>query len=395
MTTASSFFLLDNTIQHYPWGSTTSIPELFNVENTDKKPMAEIWMGAHPKASSTINVDGEPVQLCDYIKQHGANVLGEQTQQQFGELPYLFKVLAAAQALSIQVHPTKQEAEIGFAKENANGIVIDAYNRNYKDPNHKPELVYALTTYYAMNGFRSYSSILEHFKAVDSRVLSTIVEQYAGQQNAQGLRTLFEAVLTLSDTQRVDATDDLLNWAHADGGELATFILELNEYYPKDVGLLSPLMLNVVVLQPGEAMYLDAGTPHAYVRGTALELMANSDNVLRAGLTPKYIDVPELLASCRFEPLVAERILTTPTQEAGRLDFVVPVSDFAFSVYPQSNHQEVAMKRAEIWFAIDEDATFESTNDETITIKKGQSVFIPISTQTFTVTSLGTVARAH
>lgn len=157
------FFLMNNVIQNYAWGSTTSVNQLFGIENPTGEPQAEVWMGAHPNGCSVVMVNGEETKLSSLIAQDMNAFLSEEVANRFGELPYLFKVLAAEKALSIQVHPNKQQAELGFALEEKQDIPLTAANRNYKDPNHKPELVYALTEYQAMNGFRPTSEIISFF----------------------------------------------------------------------------------------------------------------------------------------------------------------------------------------------------------------------------------------
>lgn len=389
------FYPLINITQNYTWGSRTSITHLFDIANPNNEPMAEIWMGAHPKASSMITWAGKAMSLREAISSNADALIGSYTFEKFGELPFLFKVLAADKALSIQVHPTKAEAEIGYQRENDLGIDIDAYNRNYKDPNHKPELVYALTPYLAMNGFREFDEIVKLLHEVDVSVLESDFLEFAKTKNSEGLQMLFEKLLTLDEETKITAINQLLSWAHTNNHELATFILDLNEVYPGDIGLLSPLLLNVVLLQPGEAMFLHAGTPHAYVKGTALEIMANSDNVLRAGLTPKYIDVPELISSCKFTPLSKENILTSPSLLGAEKHFSVPVEDFAFSVFSDADNTTITPNRGEIWFAIDGEVTFKHEDGENLTIKKGESAFISLNCKTFTISCNGKAARAY
>ena len=303
------FFRMNNTIQDYAWGSKTSIESLFGIANPQGKPQAEIWMGAHPNGCSHIEVAGKLTRLADFIEADRAMIIGKDTDKQFGELPYLFKVLAAEKALSVQVHPSKVQAEAGFAKEQQANIAQNAGHRNYKDPNHKPELVYALTPYQAMNGFREFSDIVTLFRALEIAELHELVVALEQNQNEAGLRKFFEAILSLQGEVKEAALNGLLAYAqYHKSDELFALILDLAEQYPGDIGLFSPLMLNVLTLQPGEAMFLDACTPHAYIKGTALEIMANSDNVLRAGLTPKHVDVAELVACTRFVPMPADTL---------------------------------------------------------------------------------------
>ncbi|MDE1326124.1 mannose-6-phosphate isomerase, class I [Vibrio aestuarianus] len=390
------FFLMNNVIQNYAWGSTTSINQLFDIPNPTKTPQAEIWMGAHPNGCSQVEIDGKSISLLELINQDKSTFLSASTATTFAELPYLFKVLAAENALSIQVHPSKQEAEVGFERENKAGIPLNAGHRNYKDPNHKPELVYALTPYQAMNGFRALSEIVARFQALQIDVISDLVEQFELNQTSKGLQDFFTALLSLSGEQKEQAVNALLTHAnHYSNDEIFTLILELAQQYPGDIGLFSPLMLNVLTLAPGEAMFLDARTPHAYLKGTGLEIMANSDNVLRAGLTPKHMDIAELASCTRFEEKPAATLLLQPIEERGALLFPVPVTDFKFAIYPQSNNVTVEVTSAEIILPIDGDAILTHQNGEKITIAKGCSVFIPAYTGEYQLSAEGRVARAY
>ncbi|RWX54518.1 mannose-6-phosphate isomerase, class I [Photobacterium chitinilyticum] len=396
VSTSPCFFRMHNVIQDYAWGSTTSIESLFGIANPEGKPQAEIWMGVHPNGCSKIDVAGKATRLAEFIDTDKAAIIGADTEQQFGELPYLFKVLAADKALSIQVHPSKSQAEVGFAKEQDAGIPHSAGHRNYKDPNHKPELVYALTPYQAMNGFREIAQIVTLFRCLEIADLQALVVALEENQNEGGLRQFFEAMLSLRGETKETAVSGLLTYAeqHKDDA-LFALILELAEQYPGDIGLFSPLMLNVLILQPGEAMFLDACTPHAYIKGTGLEIMANSDNVLRAGLTPKHMDISELVTSTRFVPMPADTLLLAPEQSEGGLHYPIPVPDFKFSVYHSQQEIVLTMSSAEILLAIDEPVTVIHSNGETLTIEKGESMFIPNYAGSYTATSTGRFARAY
>ncbi|MDM5148715.1 mannose-6-phosphate isomerase, class I [Aeromonas salmonicida] len=388
-----SFLLMQNPIQGYDWGSHDSLTTLFGIPNPTGKPQAELWMGAHPNGCSEVTLAGSAQKLSAVIDTAPAAALGEATVTRFGSLPFLFKVLCAEKALSIQVHPSKAQAEAGFAKEEAAGIPIKAGNRNYKDPNHKPELVFALTPYQAMNGFRAIPAILALFERMALPVLTDLAEALRQSRNEAGLQHFFHQLLILSDERKDEALAGLLTYASAhQDEEIFALITNLAAQYPGDVGLFSPLLLNVVTLQPGQAMFLDACTPHAYVRGTGLEIMANSDNVLRAGLTPKYIDVAELLDCTRCLPKPDDQILLAPRVEGAVQHFDVPVPDFTFSVYPAGEHQ-LTTASAEILFAIDGTATLKQ-GDEMLRLEKGQSAFVPAATGHYQLLAEGRVARA-
>ncbi|ELI6433544.1 mannose-6-phosphate isomerase, class I [Aeromonas salmonicida subsp. salmonicida] len=388
-----SFLLMQNPIQGYDWGSHDSLTTLFGISNPTGKPQAELWMGAHPNGCSEVTLAGSTQKLSVVIDAAPAAVLGEATVTRFGSLPFLFKVLCAEKALSIQVHPSKAQAEAGFAKEEAAGIPIKAGNRNYKDPNHKPELVFALTPYQAMNGFRAIPAILALFDRMALPVLTDLTEALRQSRNEAGLQHFFHQLLILSGERKDEALAGLLTYASAhQDEETFALITNLAAQYPGDVGLFSPLLLNVVTLQPGQAMFLDACTPHAYVRGTGLEIMANSDNVLRAGLTPKYIDVAELLDCTSCLPKPDDQILLAPRVEGAVQHFDVPVPDFTFSVYPAGEHG-LTTASAEILFAIDGTATLKQ-GDEMLRLEKGQSAFVPAATGHYQLLAEGRVARA-
>jgi len=389
------FFPMENIIQDYIWGSRTAISELLSVDNPDNAHQAEIWMGAHPNGCSKITNNGESTLLSDFINQDKTAVLTEQTATEFGELPYLFKVLAAGEALSVQVHPSKAQAEVGFAKEEAAGIPRTAGNRNYKDPNHKPELVYALTPYQAMNGFREFTQTIALFEQVNIPVLTDLVAAFASTPTSKGLETFFSAILSLQGEEKETAVSALLEYAtaHQQDALFAT-IVELAGQHPGDIGLFTPLMLNVITLQPGEAMFLYACTPHAYLKGTGLEIMANSDNVLRAGLTPKYIDVAELVDCTKFDAIPFDTLQFTPEQKDGGLYYDIPVDDFKFALFESVSNLTVSTQSAEILLALDSDVTLTHQDGETVTIHQGQSVFIPAYVDAYSLNAAGRVARA-
>ncbi|CAE6881657.1 mannose-6-phosphate isomerase, class I [Vibrio sp. B1FLJ16] len=399
-----NFFKLNNSIQNYAWGSKTAIQTLFGIENPNQEPQAEIWMGAHPNGCSKVTIDGQSVLLSELINSDQESILSKATTEQFGELPYLFKVLAAGQALSIQVHPSKQEAEVGFSLEEAMGIDRSATHRNYRDPNHKPELVYALTPYQAMNGFRAFDDILAHFThmvdAVHMPAVQVLLDAFKGNMTSKGLEVFFTGLLSLQGDDKSQSLDALLEYAkqyqqQEVEDDLCGLVLELAQCYPSDIGLFSPFILNVLTLKPGQAMYLDARTPHAYLKGTGLEIMANSDNVLRAGLTPKYIDVNELAKCTLFEEKPVESLLCQPESDGDHHQYPISVPDFNFDCFMQADETVVQVYSAEILFAIDSEATLFHVSGETMTIQKGESVFIPAYVQNYILSSKGRVARAY
>ncbi|MCX8985901.1 mannose-6-phosphate isomerase [Citrobacter portucalensis] len=385
---------LINSVQNYAWGSKTALTELYGIANPTQQPMAELWMGAHPKSSSQVlGADGQTVALRDVIEHDKSALLGEAVAQRFGELPFLFKVLCAAQPLSIQVHPNKHNSEIGFAKENAAGIPMDAAERNYKDPNHKPELVFALTPFLAMNAFREFSDIVSLLQPVSAA--HPAIAHFLEEPSAERLSYLFASLLNMQDEEKSNALAILKSALNSQQGEPWQTIRLIADVYPNDSGLFSPLLLNVVKLNPGEAMFLFAETPHAYLQGVALEVMANSDNVLRAGLTPKYIDIPELVANVKFVAKPANQLLTTPVESDGELDFPIPVDDFAFSLHElTTSGADISQKSAAILFCLEGEAVL-SKGEQRLVLRPGESAFIGANESPVNISGAGRLARVY
>jgi len=383
---------LINSVQNYAWGSQTALTDLYGIANPDNLPMAELWMGAHPKSSSKIeDASGNVRALRDVIEADKTALLGNAVADRFGELPFLFKVLCADQPLSIQVHPNKKASELGFAKENAAGIPLDAAERNYKDPNHKPELVFALTPFLAMNAFREFSEIVSLLQPVAGA--HTAIAHFLENPDAASLSQLFASLLNMQGDEKSHALAILKTALDSQQGEPWQTIRVISEFYPDDSGLFSPLLLNVVKLNPGDAMFLFAETPHAYLQGVALEVMANSDNVLRAGLTPKYIDIPELVANVKFVAKPAADLLTQPVKNGAELDFPIPVEDFAFSLHDLSHTETtVAQESAAILFCVEGEAVL-SKGEQRLVLKPGESAFIAANESPITISGTGRLAR--
>lgn len=283
---------LHNRIQDFAWGSESYLPQLLGYENPEQKPQAELWMGVHPLGESRVEgaSEGTLLPLSEYLQESESS---EHSAAQ-DNLPFLFKVLAAKQPLSIQVHPNKVQAEAGFLRENRAGIAAKAPNRNYKDPNHKPEIALALTPFWALCGFRSIDEIRQNFAHFESDCIDFDDHQSFFFSLMQLEREPKEKLLQA-------ARQSWQNPTHQYAPELALWLERLAGDYPGDLGTLAPLYLHLFCLQPGEAIYLSAGILHAYLEGSVMELMSNSDNVLRGGLTAKHKDLAELMSTVIFE----------------------------------------------------------------------------------------------
>ncbi|WP_018296135.1 mannose-6-phosphate isomerase, class I [Corynebacterium lubricantis] len=335
--------LMTGALRSYPWGSRTKLAELRGKETPTAVPEAEIWFGAHPGDPSCVG--GEKLDAKIAADKEGQ--LGPRVTEQFGgDLPFLLKLLAADEPLSLQAHPSLEQAQDGYAREVSQGMPERDPNRNYKDPNHKPELIVALTEFHALAGFRPLDKTRELFTAMDCEPFDRYLTMIDPDHEEASLRALFTTWITIPRSVRVNLLEaaesscseisDRTDWI----GDAARCFLELKEIYPDDVGALAALLLNHVVLQPGEAIHLQAGQLHAYMRGMGVEIMANSDNVLRGGLTSKYVDVPELVRVLDFSTLAQPRV--DARTHDGVTDYPVTVPDFILSKHELDTSDLVA-----------------------------------------------------
>lgn len=322
-------------LQNYAWGSTSLLAAMRGDEPTGE-PEAEIWYGAHPGVA-TMFEDGST--LLDVIEADPVGLVGHSIVDRFGpKLPFLLKLLAAGSPLSIQAHPSAEQARAGFAAEEAAGVPRDSFDRSFRDDNHKPELICALTSFDALVGFRHPDSTQEFWRAVGfDALLSPLAE--GPKHVVEGL--LNPEVWGATSDDITGFVADLVACCRSYDGEQwereAALIVGLNEKYPLDPGIGVASLLNYVTLEPGEGLYLGAGHMHAYLGGLGIEIMANSDNVLRGGLTPKHIDVPNLLDVVLPEVHPANPIAAEPD---GR--YVTPAPEFELRRLDSSKLQEVS-----------------------------------------------------
>lgn len=325
---------MENTMQHYAWGSHSLLAGL-RGEAPTPDPEAELWFGAHPSAPSRLLRPGRhgAVRLDQTIAENPA-LLGVRVHNDYARLPFLLKLLAAAEPLSLQAHPNLERAREGFARENALGLAPDDPTRCYKDDNHKPELICALTPFRALSGFREPAATGDLLASLDVELLAPVVRQLRSVEDSSGVVRLVESLLTIDEQHRMALARATAEAVVADrsreyASELAV-ARRVAETNPDDIGIVIALMLELVTLQAGQAIYLGAGRLHAYVDGLGVEIMAASDNVLRGGLTPKHVDVPELVAvlDADIEPIVV--LDGTPGLE-GEWHYPTPASEFALS----------------------------------------------------------------
>ena len=382
--------LLRNTIQHYAWGSATFLPQLLGQKNPSGRPWAELWMGAHPKAPSLVNYEGRWVSLQELIAQHPQDMLGHRTAARFNNtLPYLFKVLAVAKPLSIQAHPSQEQAKAGFARENELGIALDDPQRNFKDDNHKPECICALSKFYALCGFRNIADIVAMMSISCPRGLAAELKNLKENSDPAGLKTFFIALMNMAATRRKRVIDETLqNIAKFSDPRLKHWVKRLATEYPSDIGILAPVFLNLIGLEPGQALYLAAGELHAYLEGLGIELMANSDNVLRGGLTLKHIDIAQLVNVVHFAPHAVDTLSTAANGENETI-YANPSDEFILSaihIKGRRRYESPTARNIEILLCIDGKASIKDYgSDDILEIKKGHSVIIPAAVKRYAI----------
>jgi mannose-6-phosphate isomerase len=332
--------VLRGALRTYAWGSRTAIAEFTGRPVPAAHPEAELWFGAHPGDPAWLETPNGKTSLLQALVADPEGQLGTAARARFGDvLPFLVKVLAADEPLSLQAHPSAEQAVEGYLREERLGIPVSAATRNYRDTSHKPELLVALQPFEALAGFRQASRTTELLRALAVSDLDPFIDLLSDQSDADGLRALFTTWITAPqpdiDVLVPAVLDGAINYVSSGATEFAPevkTVLELGERYPGDAGVLAALLLNRINLAPGEAIFLPAGNLHTYLRGFALEVMANSDNVLRGGLTPKHVDVPELLRVLDFAP-TAEAELRPPIHRDGlALVYDTPTDEFAVSL---------------------------------------------------------------
>lgn len=391
---------LKNPIQEYAWGSRTAIPELLGLPIPSDRPCAELWLGAHPKAPSRVRVEGRWAPLDQVIESDPVSVLGKGVSDRFSErLPFLFKVLAVDRPLSIQAHPNLEQAREGFERENRLGIPLDAGERNYRDANHKPELVCAITPFEALKGFRAPQDLLTRLRSVCRETLAHELDHLKKNPNREGIRSLLTSLLTMGAGRRQRIVDAAVQAAGSlvDSDRACQWVTALDRAYPGDMGVLSPLIFNLVTLEPGEGIYIRAGEPHVYLNGVGMEVMANSDNVLRGGLTPKHVDVPELLRIVDVNPSPVQKTLLRPGAPA-EMVYRTPAHEFQLSVIRVSSHTSFVSgpdRSVEIVICTEGEADIRDLRKGDLqSLKKGESVIIPAAVGSYGMTGRGILYRA-
>ncbi len=377
---------LTNQVRPYAWGSPTVIPDLLGIPPTGE-PQAELWLGAHPQGSSSVVLDGAERPLADLLAERGT------------ELPFLLKVLAIAAPLSLQVHPTIEQAVDGFAREDARGIPLDAPERLYHDRNHKPEMAVALSPVRALVGFRPVPETRALLELLDCRALDPYYEALRAHDETW-LHEVMAGLLGEIGVDRpalVATVDAACERALAQGSRFDAelrAVRRLAAAYPADPGVVIALFMQLVELAPGDAFFVPAGMLHAYLSGTVVEIQASSDNTLRGGLTPKHVDVPELLAVLDTADTPVHRV--RPERAGAGVEwYVAPAREFRLArVAPAGGRAEVDADGPLILLCVEGETKVRSAVGDSVSLARGQSVFVPADEAPLTVEGDGVVFAA-
>ena len=380
----AGIYPLNGRLQHYVWGGERYIPHLLHIDKTESH-YAEYWLGAHQSAPSQILDVQEEISLSDFLHQN-PTTLGTQSRQLFGDnLPDLLKILDVANPLSIQLHPTKEQAEIGFAQENAAGIPLNDPKRTYKDDNHKPEMMIALSDFWLLHGFKTKAQILDTLRQRPS--LAELATKLTSQNLADFYADIMLAtqdqlaqwLLPIIDSQQKAYEQNQLAMQNPDYWVLYTLHAMQISRDKLDAGLMSFYLFNIVNLQVGEGIFQAAGVPHAYLRGQNIELMACSDNVIRGGLTPKHVDIEQLLKIIDCSEIVPQIIAPAPKNQV--YTYPTPIADFALSNMPYAKKTEISDRtlNGTILLVMAGEITLEAAQQK-LTLKQGQAAFIEADT---------------
>ena len=382
---------LECAVRHYDWGSRSALGRLLG-RPASGRPEAELWMGAHPAAPSVARVGARQVTLDRLIAQHPAETLGRAPLEGHdATLPFLFKVLALGKPVSVQAHPTRARAVRGFEAEQRAGVPLDAPHRSYKDRGHKPEVMMALEPMVVLSGIRPFDEI--HAALTAAGVGELAAPASAGvQDTAVAIRRLLRATMTLDAVSGARLHRRLVDGSTRDTAEGAV-LATLAGHFPDDPTVIAALLLNLVELEPGEALYTPPGRLHAFVSGAGIELMANSDNVLRAGLTSKHVDADELLAATDLRPAAPARIVPRTAGPAERV-YPAPAEEFRLSVIDLEFGGSFTPQGAEILLLMGEAARLRWPGG-TLTVRRGDAVFVPASVTEYEARGTGRLYRAR
>ena len=387
----NKIFRLEGKIQHYEWGGNSWLPEVLHLENPEKKPFAEYWLGTHDRGTAEMILPNDSrIKLNEYIREYPKQTLGAQIASEFGRLPYLLKILDVKDMLSIQVHPSKKSAAFEFAEENKKGIPLHAANRNYKDDNHKPELALALGEFWLLHGFKPKDQLLGTLKNCDALNFLLPVFENAGYEG------IYREVMEMDQIKVNELLMPLLqsivpaykkNKIRKDHPDFWAARASETHHHPKNIdrGIFSIYFFNLVQLPQGQAIFQDAGLPHAYLEGHNIEIMANSDNVLRGGLSSKHIDLKELMKHIHFKETHPTFIAASPLPSYVSA-FKTRVNDFELRKITLKKNETLILRSgtAEIFLIMEGEIEVRENGQKSFIRRKGES-FVSFAESDFTV----------
>ncbi len=391
---------LKNPVMEYAWGSRTVIQSLLGKRRSAGRPMAELWMGAHPRAPSAVKRAGRWQSLGEVTAGDPRAVLGVEAAARFGgRFPFLFKLLAAEEPLSIQAHPDRSDAQAGYVRENRSGLPPGDPARSYQDPIAKPEMLCALTPFEALIGFREVAESLELLTAAAGRSLAGELTRLRETPNAAGVKDFLASLFGLNAGRRQEVLDEAVRFAGGAAGRDTAFgwVLRLHAFHPGDMGVLAPLLLNFIRLEPGEAVFIGPGQLHAYLNGAGLEIMAGSDNVVRAGLTRKPVNPAEVLRIGRFETGAVSR-LRPSTGFGCEASYPRVAEEFRLSVIrlqAEESYSSPPSRGVEILFCLEGEAAIRRRRaGRPLLLKPGQSVLVPAAAEGYRIAGPSTLYKA-
>lgn len=376
-------------VQHYAWGGYHFLPALLSLDNKERKPFAELWFGDHSGGTSPLihSDDSKTENLRQFIDLDPSSLLGEKTYiKDGGRLPFLLKILDVHKMLSIQAHPSKEAAIKGFLDENKRQIPLNAHNRVFKDQNPKPEMMVALSPFWLLHGFLPAGKAAEQLDKIPS------LKEFSNVFKTEGIKKGYQKWMELPQTEidnilaplrksLLDAPDASLNKNSPDFWAKKAFHDFIREDGHLDRGIFSIYVMNIVHLQPGEAIFQDSGLLHAYLEGTNIELMVNSDNVFRGGLTDKYMDIPLLLDHLDFRPTLPNKLKPVIIDQKEKR-FIIPSSDFELKEYALEKGVDLCIPPSSgpsILLCLHGSICLKAENS--LIVPSGEALFVPHNTQ--------------
>lgn len=390
-------YIIEPCFKYYDWGSYSSIQKITGRIELEERTVAELWMGDHQSGPNSIKTDSGLTGFHEILESMPDEIMGIKSSTRFnGKLPFLFKLLASEKPLSIQAHPDKKQAERGFERENILNIPLDDFTRGYKDRNHKPEIILALSDFTVMKGFLNFKNIKDNFSTYCPESSAFLFRGITVSSEEKMIKTFFKNMMTAGMHEIKYMIKESLSFSKKENTLVSKLISKFSHFYSDDPGILSPLYLNSAVLEKGDALYVSAGELHAYVEGTGMELMANSDNVFRGGLTNKHVDRDELYEILKYSPSVIDKV--EKISDKNETIYQTVSEEFILSeivVDKDRNYASAEERSIEILFCCEGNAVITNGKDgNLLDVKKGECFFVPSFLKKYYIKGEGTFYKA-